>query len=171
MSSPRLPQISDFPPSLTLTITPPSTGSPINILILLHGLGDTHLPFTKLAAQLNLPETVCISIQGLNPIPALFTGSDDPAFHWGDDVLVDERKGEIDFDAGFTSTVKAIRGVVIEDVLMKKCNYPARNIHFFGFGQGGMAALAIAACELEFGGVVSIGGRASSSTLGGRWRG
>jgi predicted esterase len=162
---PKLPQKSDFPSSLTLDIISPTTGSPVNVLVLLHGLGDTQTPFTTLSRQLNLPETVCISIRGLNPIPAIFTGNDEPAFHWGDDVLVDERKGEIDLDAGFETTLKTIRGVVVEEILMKKCGYPARNILFYGFGQGGMAALAIAASNLEFGGVVSVGGRLSSSSL------
>jgi predicted esterase len=164
-TTPRLPQKPDFPSSLTLDIVPPTTGSPINVLVLLHGLGDTQTPFTTLSKQLNLPETVCISIRGLNPIPSLFTGSDVPAFHWGDDVVFDERKGEIDLDAGFQNTVKTIKTAVVEDVLMRKCGFPPRNILFYGFGQGGMAALSIAASELEFGGVVSVGGRLSSSAL------
>ena len=162
---PRLPQKSDFPSSITLDIIPPQTGSPVNILILLHGLGDIQAPFTTLGKQLNLPETACISIRGLNPIPALFTGSDDPAFHWGDDVVFDEGKGEISLDAGFESSVKAIKGMVVEEVLIGKCGYTPRNILFYGFGQGGMAAFFIAACDLEFGGVVSVGGRLSSSAL------
>lgn len=86
MAKPRLPTKSDFPSNLTLDIVPPSTGQPLNILILLHGLGDTQSSFTSLAKNLNLPETACISLRGPNPIPPLFTGSDSPSFHWGDDV-------------------------------------------------------------------------------------
>jgi predicted esterase len=170
MPTPRLPTPSDFPPSLTLSIIPPSSGQPLNILILLHGLGDTNTSFSQLGKNLNLPETATLSIQGPNPIPPLFTGSDTPAFHWGDDVLVDESKGEIELDAGFKTTQKILLQDVVKDVLIQKCGYPARNIIFFGFGQGGMAALHVAAAsELEFGGVVSVGGRlASGSGSGGK---
>jgi predicted esterase len=164
MSSPRLPLPSDFPSHLTLTISPPTTGSPVNILILLHGLGDTNKSFTQLGKNLNLPETVTLSLQAPNPIPPFFTGSESPAFHWGDDVLFDESKGELDLDAGFNTAQKVIGEVVIKEVLMTKCGYAARNIIFYGFGQGAIAALAVAAAdEGEFGGVVSIGGRLPSS--------
>jgi predicted esterase len=157
----RLPVKADFPSSLTLEIIPPSSGQAIDILILLHGLGDTNKSFSQLGKNLNLPETACLSIQGPNPIPPIFTGSDLPAFHWGDDVLVDERQGEIDLDAGFQKIEKIILDDVVKGALMQKCRFPARNILFLGFGQGGMVALHIAssAWDLEFGGVVSIGGR------------
>jgi predicted esterase len=167
MPTPRLPAKVDFPSSLTLDIIPPSSGQPVNVLILLHGLGDTNKSFTSLGKNLNLPETACISLQGPNPIPPIFTGSDAPAFHWGDDVLFDERKGEIELDAGFNTASKILLESVVKEVLIGKCGYPARNILFLGFGQGGMAALqAVAKAgeeEAEFGGVVSIGGRLPAS--------
>lgn len=169
--APRLPVKTDFPSSLTLDIIPPASGHPLNILILLHGLGDTNKSFSQLGKNLNLPETACLSIQGPNPIPPIFTGSDTPAFHWGDDVLVDERQGVIELDAGFST----IRKILLEDVitagLIGTCGYPARNILLLGFGQGGMAALHLAAAsQLEFGGVISIGGGLppSSSSFGGK---
>lgn len=167
MPLPRVPTKADFPSSLTLDIIPPTTGSPINILILLHGLGDTQSSFAQLGRNLNLPETACISIRGPNPIPPIFTGSDFPAFHWGDDVLVDEGRGDIDLDAGF-STSEKIFGEFIKDGLISKCHYPPRNILFLGFGQGGMAALHAASLSAEeFGGIVSIGGRLPSSSRSG----
>jgi len=161
---PRLPVKADFPSSLTLDIIPPSSGTAVNILILLHGLGDTNTSFTSLGRNLNLPETACLSLQAPNPIPALFTGSDAPAFHWGDDVLFDERRGEIEVDAGFKTATNALKEVV--EVLMRKCNVPARNILFLGFGQGGMAGLSLASSspEVEYGGIVSIGGPLPSSS-------
>ncbi|TVY37844.1 putative hydrolase [Lachnellula occidentalis] len=171
-SRPRLPTPSDFPPNLTLSINPPTTGSPVNILILLHGLGDTHTSFTTLGKSLNLPETVTISLRAPNPIPPIFTGSSEPSFHWGDDILFDESKGSIDLDAGFSTTRKILLDIIIKDILLTKCHYPARNILFYGYGQGGMAALAVAAAagaaaddmqDLEFGGVVSVGGRLPAS--------
>ena len=58
------------------------------MLILFHGLGDTHLPFAKLGSQMNLPETACISVKALEPLP--FEPS---SFHWGDDVIFDNTVG------------------------------------------------------------------------------
>ena len=34
-----------------------------NLLILLHGLGDTHAPFTNLGKQLKLPQTATLAIR------------------------------------------------------------------------------------------------------------
>ncbi|PVH86595.1 alpha/beta-hydrolase [Cadophora sp. DSE1049] len=160
----RLPTKSDFPQNLTLDIIPPPSGSPVNTLILLHGLGDTQTSFSALGKNLNLPETACISIRGLNPIPPIFTGSETPAFHWGDDVLVDESKGEIDPDAGF-KMVESVLGGILLKALREKCGFESRNILFLGFGQGGMAALHVVSLEKEeFGGVISIGGGLPASS-------
>jgi predicted esterase len=75
-------------------------------------------------------------------------------------VLFDEAKGDIELDAGFKTSSKVLKDLI--DVLMGKCHFPARNILFLGFGQGGMAALAAVVAEelraVEMGGVVSIGG-------------
>ncbi|RFU25883.1 hypothetical protein B7463_g10450, partial [Scytalidium lignicola] len=141
---------------------------PLNILLLLHGLGDTQEPFTKLGTSLALPYTACIALRAPNPIPSLFTGSDLPSFHWGDDVLVDERAGEIDPDAGFHTATNIVLQNVIKETLISKCGFTARDVLMYGFGQGGMVALGVAveaaAKEgLEFGGVVSVGGRIPSS--------
>ncbi len=66
----------------------------------------------------------------------------------------------MDFDTGFAKTVRLVKEKVIREGLMGKCGYKAREIMLFGYGQGGMAALAVAAgmAEEELGGVVSVGG-------------
>lgn len=71
--------------------------------------------------------------------------------------MVDESKGEIEVDSGFEKGVQVL-GRDVVGVLVGKCGFKERNILFFGFGQGGMLALALAV-ERELGGVVSIGGR------------
>ena len=115
----------------------PNNDAPTNVLVFLHGLGDKHDSFTKLGQQLNLPETVCISVQG--PQGLLDLGG----FHWGEDIIFDSTSGGLDPDAGFKTTTKLLRSVV-EDALVEKCGYSPREIVFFGFGQGGMAALNVA---------------------------
>lgn len=69
----------------------------------------------------------------------------------------------MDFDTGFTKSTRLLKDKIIREGLMRKCGYAAREIMLFGYGQGGMAALAVAAAlaaeeEEELGGVVSIGG-------------
>lgn len=153
----------DFPTSLVLSITPPPALSShtTNVLILLHGLGDTSVSFTSLGKQLALPETTCISLQAPTPLPLELGG-----FHWGDDITFDQASGQMDFDTGFNKAVKIIKQDIIENGLIKKCGYKAREIMLFGFGQGAMAALATAASVAEeLGGIVSIGGPLPSLNL------
>lgn len=143
-----------------LTDAAPSPQQPTNILVLLHGLGDTNASFTRLGQQLNLPETACVAVQAPAPLPFDLGG-----FHWGDDMVFDQNTGEMDMDTGFGASTRVLLEKVIREGLVGKCGYKAREIVIFGFGQGGMAGLQ-AAVELggdELGGVVSIGGRLPSS--------
>lgn len=157
MTTPRLPESSDFPPSLIYTIipsaTPPSKPAQ-NLLILLHGLGDTHLPFATLGSNFNLPETACLAIRGPIPLPFEISG-----FHWGDDIIFNQSTGGLDDDSGFRRTRKLLKDVV-EETLVKKCGWDTRRIFFLGYRQGGMVALDIlgGANDAEYGGVVSMGG-------------
>ena len=159
----RLPTLTDFPTSLHLTITPPPPSSPqlTNILILLHGLGDTSASFTNLGKQLSLPETTCISMQAPTPLPFELGG-----FHWGDDIQFDQATGNMDFDTGFSKAIKILKQEIVEDGLVGKCGYKHREIMFFGFGQGAMAAIAAAASmDEELGGIISIGGPLPASNM------
>ncbi|RAH41378.1 alpha/beta hydrolase [Aspergillus brunneoviolaceus CBS 621.78] len=140
---PRAPQPTDFPSHLTLTITPPtppstSQKSP-NILLLLHGLGDTAANFTAFARALHLPETTILTLQAPQPLPFDLGG-----YHWGDDVTFTPA-GELDMDAGFTRAMRLIVHEVIAGVLVRKCGYRWRDVLVFGLGQGGMVGLEVAA--------------------------
>ncbi|KAK4542236.1 hypothetical protein LTR36_006889 [Oleoguttula mirabilis] len=155
----RLPVAGDFPENVNLTIVPPpNKDPPTNVLILLHGLGDSHDSFAQLGKQMNLPETACISIRG--PQNLLDLGG----FHWGDDIIFDSNNAGINSDAGFKQATAMLKGLV-EDDLIGKCGYKAREIVVFGFGQGGMAALNLAVtmqstketANSELGGIISIG--------------
>ncbi|KAI9744150.1 MAG: hypothetical protein M1818_002302 [Claussenomyces sp. TS43310] len=168
-STPRLPTPKDFPSSITLSITaPPSSQPPLNVLLLLHGLGDTDAPFHRLGQQLKLPYTCVLSLRGPTPVPALMTGSDAPSFHWGDDILFDPSTGgELDPDAGFAATQTLVADAVIARGLLERCGFRRRDILLLGFGQGAMAALHLAAlldAPAEYAGVVAVGGRLPAAT-------
>jgi predicted esterase len=60
--------------------------------------------------------------------------------------------------------VRILDGDVV-GVLKGKCGYEERNIHFLGYGQGGMIALALVAEGMvEYGGCISVGGALPSSS-------
>jgi len=117
----------------------PNGQQPVNILILLHGLGDSHVPFERLGAQLNLPNTACIAIRAPNTLPFEAT-----SFHWGDDVMFDSSTNGLDPDGGFKTSTPFLAKDVISSGLIKTCGYAYRDIVVFGLGQGGMAALNVA---------------------------
>ena len=87
-------------------------------------------------------------------------------------MIFDQRTEEIDLDAGFTKSMSVLWEQVVNGALFEKCRYQPRDVMILGFGQGGMAALQLAASKpgMEFGGVIAIGGRlpASSSSAGGK---
>lgn len=155
---PAIPKESDFPSSVSVTVTPPDSPQSTNVLIILHGLGDTPAPFTSFASALHLPETSCVVVQG--PVPLPF---DLPGFHWGDDIVFEA--DSLDQDPGFTRAIRMIAADIIRSTLIDKLGYKAREILLFGFAQGASVALS-AALEFhlsetgrgELGGTVAIGG-------------
>ncbi|CAG8012846.1 unnamed protein product [Penicillium olsonii] len=134
----KTPVPGDFPSQLTVTVSPAASPTP-NILLLLHGLGDSAAAFAKFGQAINLPETTVVTVQGTAPLPFDLGG-----FHWGDDISFDSATGAIDMDAGLARATKTLVTDVIRDTLIRKCGYALREIMILGFGQGGMAGLAVA---------------------------
>lgn len=75
-------------------------------------------------------------------------------------MMFDQSTGEMEFDTGFKASTRLVLDDVIRKALVDKCGYRLREVVLFGFGQGGMVALNVAAGlgKEELGGVVSIGG-------------
>lgn len=103
------------------------------------------MPFKAFAEQLQLPETACLSVRAPTPLPFDLGG-----FYWGDDILIDEATEEMDYDSGFTKSTQLLLEKLISQCLVQKCGYRPREVLLFGFGQGGMVALDVAA-RLEHG--------------------
>ncbi|KAJ8700751.1 hypothetical protein PTI98_003747 [Pleurotus ostreatus] len=82
-SSPLSDKVRKPPPEesaipVPFSYTPSDDGIDENLLIFLHGLGDTHKPFSKLGRQLKLPQTATLSIRAPEKIPFLY----EEAYQW-----------------------------------------------------------------------------------------
>ena len=145
--TPRLPNREDFPQSLNVRILE-TTGEPVeHCIILLHDIAKDKDQLLQLAKSLQKDhaQSAFILLQGPFALG-------DHGYHWADP----KHEG----DESFIHASKIILECVITDVLVNKCNFQPQRIVILGRGQGGTAALAVAASwtETEFGGVVSIGG-------------
>ncbi|RDB17054.1 hypothetical protein Hypma_001771 [Hypsizygus marmoreus] len=131
-STPRVkpsPKTSAIP--VPFSYTPSDDGTDENLLILLHGLGDTHVPFTKLGRQLKLPQTAILALRAPEQVPFLYEDS----FQWYtsfDDL------GELIERPNPTPALDLLTKVLKH--LVEDCSWPPHRIHFFGFAQGGSVA-------------------------------
>ncbi|KLO09755.1 hypothetical protein SCHPADRAFT_813738, partial [Schizopora paradoxa] len=115
---------------------PSADGIDENLLILLHGLGDTHKPFAKLGKQLNLPQTAILALRAPEQIPFLY---DEEAFQWYTSFS--------DLGEPITHPNPAPALALLTTVLThltQACCWQVHNIHLFGFAQGGSVALEFA---------------------------
>jgi len=132
ISSPRTkpaPKSSKIP--LVFSYTPSDDGTDENLLILLHGLGDSHAPFTKLGRSLRLPQTATLALRAPDQIPYLY----EQAFQWYTSF---DPLGDIIERPNPTPALDVMAKVL--DHLVGECTWPPGRIHLFGFGQGGSVA-------------------------------
>ncbi|KNZ75530.1 hypothetical protein J132_02470 [Termitomyces sp. J132] len=102
-----------------------------NLLILLHGLGDTHLPFSNLGRQLKLPQTAVLALRAPEQVPFLY----EDAFQWY--TSFDGLGGLI--ERPNPTPALNLLGKVVKH-LIDGCGWPSHKIHLFGFAQGGSVA-------------------------------
>jgi predicted esterase len=152
MPATRVPTVEDFTtllPRVTTSLHFPSPPeSTTAILLLFHGLGDNDKSFQSFAQSLNLPGVLAISVRGISPLPPYLLPDHDPSkptehFHWGDDLRLDERTGELEEDSGFEKARSVVMGKLVGEVLVGKCGWRLDDILLFGFGQGGAFALGL----------------------------
>ncbi|KAK9457870.1 Alpha/Beta hydrolase protein [Dipodascopsis uninucleata] len=155
-----VPKTSDFGEAV-VSVTAPA-GSLTHAVLLLHGLGDTIENYTKLANRLGLNHAVVIAVQAPMPMPFEMGG-----FHWGDDLVFSKdplagggnEDDVLSPDAPFSRSRRFLSDNIIREVLVEKCGFDAaENIIIWGYGQGAMAALDVAACSMNIKAVISIGG-------------
>ncbi|EJF60353.1 hypothetical protein DICSQDRAFT_147998 [Dichomitus squalens LYAD-421 SS1] len=114
---------------------PSDDGTDENLLILLHGLGDTQVPFGKLGRQLHLPQTATLALRAPEQIPFLY----EQAFQWYTSF---DPLGEL-IDRPNPTPALDLMSKVVEH-LTKDCRWPPHRIHLFGFAQGGSVAAEFA---------------------------
>jgi len=126
------PQSSSVP--VPFSYTSSEDGTDENLLILLHGLGDTHVPFSKLGRSLKLPQTATLALCAPEQIPFLY----EQAFQWYPSF---DPLGELIDRPNPTTALELVSKVL--DHLIDHCSWPLNRIHLFGFGQGGSVAAEI----------------------------
>lgn len=141
---------------LSFDYTPSADGIDFNLLVLLHGLGDSKQPFTNLGKQLKLPQTATLSVQAPEPVPYM-----DGCFQWFPSF--DMLTGDLLTPANPERMKGLLRTRQMMDVLLQHmvdCGFNPSQIFFFGFSQGGTVALdSVCFGKIRnLGGVVSISG-------------
>ncbi|KAI6041531.1 hypothetical protein EDC04DRAFT_1261814 [Pisolithus marmoratus] len=132
-SSPRrkpLPNSAKIPVPYSYTAS--DDGTDENLLILLHGLGDTHILFTKLGRSLNLPQTAILALRAPEQIPFLY----EQAYQWYTSF---DPLGDLIECPNPTPALDLLRTVLAH--LIDDCNWPPPRVHLFGFAQGGSVAV------------------------------
>ncbi|KAI0328839.1 hypothetical protein GY45DRAFT_1337893 [Cubamyces sp. BRFM 1775] len=114
---------------------PSDDGTDENLLIFLHGLGDTQIPFGKLGRQLRLPQTATLALRAPEKIPFLY----EEAYQWYTSF---DPLGELLERPNPTPALELLTKVI--DHLVQSCGWTPQRIHFFGFAQGGSVAAEFA---------------------------
>ncbi|RUS17369.1 Alpha/Beta hydrolase protein [Endogone sp. FLAS-F59071] len=161
---PNIPKVLNVKPPkpsatpLKFKYTPSRDGVDLNLLILLHGLGDTEKPFAQLGEKLQLPQTATLAIRAPTPIPFL-----DDGFQWF--PAFNLSTGE-DLPATHPSRLEGLHATrtllstFLTTHLVPHCGFDPSCIFIFGFSQGGSVALDLALFgeTRNLGGVVSVMG-------------
>ncbi|RHY37954.1 hypothetical protein DYB38_008970, partial [Aphanomyces astaci] len=144
-----------------------------NLLLFLHGLGDTHESLFTLGQAMQLPQTAFASFRAPHALPF------DLGYAWFDhaldaqgDVLPhhvpDPRRlqryyqyHQIPFTSRRCGSLDQVVAAWLDALhtLQTDYNWPLHRVFLMGFGHGGTVALhVVAACSHRLGGVVSVSG-------------
>ncbi|EMD36986.1 hypothetical protein CERSUDRAFT_114886 [Gelatoporia subvermispora B] len=112
---------------------PSDDGTDENLLILLHGLGDSHEPFGNLGRSLKLPQTATLALRGPDLLP--YHVPSDNAYQW---FPTFDQLGEMLSDPNPSSALDLLDKVLAH--LVDEFGWPPSRVHLFGFAQGGTVA-------------------------------
>ncbi|KAI8976749.1 hypothetical protein BDB01DRAFT_304639 [Pilobolus umbonatus] len=143
--------------NLKFIFKPSKDGIDYNLIIFLHGLGDTEASFAKLGSDMNIPQTAILAVRAPFPIPLI-----EDAYQWFP---------SFDMNTGYLlppGAPERMRGLMetrgrmdqLIDHMIVHCGFKQRNIYLFGFLNGGTVAMdtLLFGKARQLGGVISIGG-------------
>ncbi|MBW0526300.1 hypothetical protein O181_066015 [Austropuccinia psidii MF-1] len=116
---------------------PSPDGVDTNLLILLHGLGDTDKPFLALGTRLNLPQTAILALRAFERVPLL----EEDCFQWWDsfDILTGLPLSNPNPSSALNKLIE-----ILDVLISKQIGWEPQRIHLFGFGQGGSCVAELA---------------------------
>eukprot|EP00967_Tisochrysis_lutea_P131334 scaffold228178_cov44-Tisochrysis_lutea.AAC.1 len=135
----------------------PSQGA-TNLLLLLHGRGDSPRSFAKLATKMELPQTAALALRA--PIDLPF-GIDGSQWHDSFDVSTGELIQPQDGERRRVLSLERESRMRLLNLLdqLEACGWPRQRVFVLGYAQGGTAALDLAlSSRRRLGGVVSVCG-------------
>ncbi|GAA5995983.1 alpha/beta hydrolase [Rhodotorula paludigena] len=144
------PNLAAVSPVLRGDYSPSRDGVDANLVILLHGLGDTSTPFARLGQQLNLPQTAVLSLQAPERVPLL----EEEAYQWWDSF---DALGEIIPNPNPSATLHLLKKLLAyltaptspsasaspaskPAAAPAGCGWHPSQLHLFGYAQGGSCA-------------------------------
>lgn len=145
---------------LNFKFIPSPSQKDLNLLILLHGLGDNEDIFFKLGKRLNLPQTAVVALQAPLALPHF-----EASYMWWnsfDFTTGDELKPTRD-EESVRGCIRKLRSF-LDYAISKK--WRPEGLFLFGFSQGATAALEVAlSYPTKLGGVIGICGLPISEDL------
>ncbi|TIB71580.1 hypothetical protein E3Q22_02491 [Wallemia mellicola] len=113
---------------------PSADGVDSNLIIYLHGLGDNISQFINLSKKLHLPQTASLVLEGPVPVPFF-----DEARMWYQSF---DMLGNLIQNPDPRVALNLLNDLI--QTLTSKFGWDHRNIHLFGFAQGGSVAVEYA---------------------------
>ncbi|CAI5723734.1 hypothetical protein KXD40_000704 [Peronospora effusa] len=168
--------VSCFPHAPHFRLLQPHTSAPVaqNVLIFLHGRGDSHEPFARLGKQMELPQTAVISLRAPQELPFGL------GFTWMNDL---DSIGDVILPVTShkqrSQSLEMARDYIWSFlcVLHDRYSWSYSRLFVFGFSQGACVAFHLAMTlprDVRLGGMVLVSGGAiagphlsSSSSQGG----
>lgn len=136
---------------------PSSDGVDANLIIYLHGLGDNISQFINLSKKLHLPQTASLVLEGPVPVPFF-----DEARMWYQSF---DMLGNLIQNPDPRVALNLLNDLI--HTLTSRFGWDTRNIHLFGFAQGGSVAVEYARLyNITLGSVVNVLGPLLSYATG-----
>ena len=142
-----------FPPGAVYTLDDGPKGGARNLLVLLHGLGDSDTNFIEFGRRLALPDTAILAIRAPLPLPLGLGHAWVPSFE-EDGEMIKPSRGERRRIIGLE---KASEGVIAVLEACWRAGYERDRSFLVGFSQGGLVAVD-AGAKAKVGGVVGMSG-------------